>query len=119
MSNGTPPNGPPGPAAPIAGCAEAIERGPLLGIAQDLVGGVELLEPLVRAVVSRVLVGMMLRRELAEGALDLVLGRGAIHTQDVVRDPARRSGIASILRAAHPPPPEVRRGRPRPDAAPR
>src|SRR5262249_51277576 len=63
---------------------EAIEGGPLLGIAEDLVGGVELLEALVCPLIARILVGVMLRGEPPERALDLLLRGGAVYPQDVV-----------------------------------
>ena len=71
-------------------CA-AIDAGPpehvvalaALRVGQDLVGLVDLLEPLVRRRV-RVDVRVPLLGELAEGALDLGVGRVAFDAQDQV-----------------------------------
>ena len=79
-------------AARTAGAAgAAVDPGPpehvvalaALRIGQDLVGLVDLLEPLVRRRVG-VDVGMPLLGELAEGALDVGVGRAALDAQDHV-----------------------------------
>ncbi len=56
----------------------------LRGIGQDLVGLVDLLEALLGRLVARLGIGMMLPGELAEGLLDLGLGRGLRHAEDRV-----------------------------------
>src|SRR5205807_703704 len=53
----------------------------LVGITQDLVGLVDLLEPLLRLLVALVDVGVMLARQLAKGAVNLLGGGRSGHTQ--------------------------------------
>src|SRR2546428_356822 len=50
----------------------------LLGVAQHLVGAVNLLEALLGTLIARIYVRMMLARQLAIGLLDLFLGGAAL-----------------------------------------
>jgi hypothetical protein len=68
-----------------SGRSEAVEGCSPLRIAQDLISAVELLESKMGAVVPRVFIWMVVSRELAERALDLVLRRGPVHAKDVIR----------------------------------
>ena len=90
--------------APDAGPAEHVVALTTLRVGQDLVGLVDLLEPLLGLGV-RVDVGVPLLGELAEGALDLGVGGAALDAQDLVvvalrgghaggslREPARTGG---------------------------
>ena len=70
-------------AATDPGVAEGVVGLATLRIGQDLVGLVDLLEPLVRPGL-RADVRMPLLGELAEGALDVVVRRAAGHAEDVV-----------------------------------
>ena len=86
---------PPGPkpcGPPRARLAEAVVRLPLLVIGEHVVGGLDVLEPLLRRRVVRVAVGMELAGELAVRLLDLVVGRGL---RDAER---RRTGSAGPRR---------------------
>ena len=56
----------------------------LLGVGQDRVGLLDLLEPLLGALVALVAVGVVLARELAVGLLDLVLGGLLVDAEDLV-----------------------------------
>ncbi len=87
--------------APERRLAVAIERGPLLRIAEDLVRRVDLFEAGVRAVVARVLVRVMERGLAAKRALDLVLRRRPVHAEDVVRVP-HAVGDSTRAPAPHP-----------------
>ena len=63
----------------------AVELLALLGIADDLVGRRHLLEPLFRGgAIGRIEVGVQLLGELAIGAADVVLARGARHAQNQI-----------------------------------
>src|SRR5882724_12003591 len=55
-----------------------------LGIAQDFVGFVEFLEALLRVGLVLGDVGMVLQRQLAESAANLLRGRRARHTQNLI-----------------------------------
>ena len=59
--------------APARHRAEAVVLGALVGIGQDGVGLVDLLEALLGLLVAGVPVGVVLQRELAEGLLELGL----------------------------------------------
>src|SRR5690606_13174415 len=64
--------------------AEAVVAGALLGIAEHGVGLGRFLEALLGFGVARVAVGVVLQRQLAVGALDVLLGRSARNAQDLV-----------------------------------
>src|SRR5690606_32998641 len=64
--------------------AEAIVAAALLRVGEAGIGLGGLLELLLRLGVPRVLVGVILKRELAVRALDLGGGRGPIDAQDFV-----------------------------------
>ena len=68
---------PPGPGPKAPEPAELVVLLALLGVGERLVGLADLLELLLRRLVARVLVGVVLARELAERLLDLVL-RGVL-----------------------------------------
>src|SRR4051812_27801292 len=65
--------------------AELVVQRTLLRIAEDLEGGRDLLEPLLRLLVPRVHVRVQLLRQLAIRLLDLLGGRGLRHTEKGVR----------------------------------
>jgi hypothetical protein len=80
------------------GVAVAVVAGPLLGVAEDVVGLGRLLEPRLRLGVARVPVRVVLHRQLAVGALDLLV-RGVLgHPEDFVQVPF--SGHA-VIRCGH------------------
>ena len=56
----------------------------LLGVREDRVRLVHVLEPLLGGLVARVAVGMVLAGELPEGLLDVGLGRGPRDAEDLV-----------------------------------
>ncbi len=60
-----------GPAVLEGGMAEAVIGGALLGVLQDLVGLVDLLEAVLAVLVAGIAVGMPLHGELAERGLEL------------------------------------------------
>ena len=64
--------------------AVAIIGGALLIVAEHVVGLANLLELVLRRVVSGILVRMKLHRELAVGLLDLVGRRAFRHTDNLV-----------------------------------
>jgi len=64
--------------------AVAVIGRPALGVGEDLVGLGGLLDLLLRVGVVTVDVGVQLARELAEGALDLHVGRLAGDVQELV-----------------------------------
>ena len=70
--------------------AEAVVHRALLGIAEDLVSGVDLLEAGLGARVFGVSVGMVLGREPAEGRLHVRVRRVPRDVQDFVRVPHAR-----------------------------
>ena len=63
------------------GVSEAIVARALLGVSQDRVGFAALLEVLFRFRIVGIAVGMILQRQLAIGALDLLIVRGARDAQ--------------------------------------
>ena len=89
-------------ARPEAPCGavrpEAVVRLSLLRVGEDVVGGLHVLEPLLRGRVARVAVRVQLARELAVRLLDLVVRRGLRHAEDLVRVP-RRHYSATTTRA--------------------
>ena len=68
----------------LGAVAEAVVHAPAVLVGEDLVGEVDLLEPLVRAGVVLVAVGVALRSQLLECALDFLGGRVAADAEDVV-----------------------------------
>ena len=86
------------PGAARAVGAEGVELLALLGVGEQVVGALDLLEPLLGRGVTLVGVGMVLARELAIGLLDLVVGRRPRHAEDVVRA-AGHGYSATITRA--------------------
>ena len=72
------------PALLEGGVAEAVIGGALVGVLEDVVGLVDLLEAMLAVLVAGIAVGMPLHRELAERGLQLRLARGALDSQDLV-----------------------------------
>src|SRR5262249_54824570 len=66
------------------GMTEAVIGGALVAVLEDVVGLVQFLEAVLGGVVAVIAVRMMILRELAEGALDLLDRRGLLDTQDFV-----------------------------------
>ena len=64
--------------------AETIIGGSLVGIRQNAVSFAALFEPLFGIGIIRVTVGMKLQRQLAVGALDLLLGGPAGNPEDLI-----------------------------------
>jgi hypothetical protein len=64
--------------------AEAVVGGALVGVAQDFVGFLGLLELLLGLGVVRIAIRMVLHGQLAIGLLDLFFGGVAIHAQDLI-----------------------------------
>ena len=64
--------------------AEAVIASTLLRVSQHRVGFAALFELLFRIRIVGIAVGMALHRQLAVGALDLLVGGGAAHAQDFV-----------------------------------
>ena len=64
--------------------AEAVVARALLGIGQDGVGLAALLEAFFRIRIVGIAVGMKLQRQLAVGALDLLIVGGARDAQNLV-----------------------------------
>src|ERR1017187_6118699 len=56
----------------------------VLGVAQHLIGFVDLLEPFLRILLVLGDIGMVLQRQLAEGAVNILLARRPRHTQNLV-----------------------------------
>jgi len=73
--------GPPGPAGHGAEAPDLVVGLALLGVGQDVVGGRDLLEPIL---VARVRVGVMLLGQLAIGAPDVLVGALLRHPEDLV-----------------------------------
>ena len=71
-------------AAADAGMTEAIVAGALVAVAEDRVGFGRFLEFLFGLLVARVAIGMVLQRQLAIRALDLLLGGRAGDLEDLV-----------------------------------
>src|SRR5690606_35552470 len=67
----------------VAGGAVLVVHAPLLGVGEDGVRLVDLLEALLGPGVVGVTVGVVLGGQLAEGAPDLVLGRALWYPQDL------------------------------------
>src|SRR5882724_9157608 len=80
---------PVGPALRPLGAAgvdlAAVVARPLLGIGQDVVGGVDRLEARGGILLAGIEVGVMLLGELAIGAPDLLLARLALDAEDGIR----------------------------------
>src|SRR5262249_4375510 len=76
-------------AARDAGVAESIVEAALLAIGEHRVRFGRFLERLLGLVVARVAVGVVLQRELAIGALDLLVRRRALDAEDFVVIPFR------------------------------
>ena len=88
--------GPEGPCRALR--PEAVVRLSLLRVGEDVVGGLHVLEPLLRRRVVRVAVRVQLASELAVRLLDLVVGRGLRDAEHLVRVP-RRHYSATTTRA--------------------
>ncbi len=75
-----------GPVAAVleGGVAEAVVRGALLRILQDLVGRGDFLELDLGAVVARIAVRVILHGELAEGGLQRLVVGGALDAEEFV-----------------------------------
>jgi hypothetical protein len=86
---------------------EAVEASPLVRIAEDLVGGIDLFEPLLRALVSRVSVGVILLGEPPEGGFHFVGTRRTIEPEDLV-GVLHIEVVAQMLGADLGPPPPYR-----------
>ena len=86
----------PGPArgAADAGVAEAVVEPALLRVGEDRVGLGRFLERFLGLVVAGIAVGMVLQRQLAVRALDLLFGRRALDAEDLV--------VVTLGHAAHP-----------------
>ena len=83
--------------SPPARGAERVVGAALLGVGEQVVGGLDLLELLLGAVVARVPVRVVLARKLAVGLLDLVVGRVLRDAEHLVG-----AGHGSLLRDDHP-----------------
>src|SRR5262249_3018941 len=88
----------------------AIEARALLGIAQQRVGGRDVLELLLGLLVAGVEIGMELLGETAIGLLDVVRGRVLLYSQKLVwigrqgvllRGACRRCGLVWRFRSPH------------------
>ena len=66
------------------GVAEAVIGRPLVGVLEDLVGLVELLEAMLGVVVTRIAIRMPLHRLLAKGGFDVAVVCGALDRQRFV-----------------------------------
>ena len=73
--------------------AEAVVRLALLGVREDVVGGLDVLEPLLRGRVVRIAVGMELAGELPVRLLELVVGRRLRDAEDGVGVAGRHSAL--------------------------
>jgi hypothetical protein len=71
---------------------QAIIGSPALGIAQDLIGGVDLADLLLCLLVVGIAVWMVLENELPVGFFDVVVGNVARHTEDTIIIQARHTG---------------------------
>ena len=87
---------PPAPAAGAADArmAEAIVQAPLFAIGEDRVRLGGFLERLFRLLVAWIAIGMVFQRELAIRALDLLLGRLPLDSENLV--------VVALRHAAHP-----------------
>ena len=77
--------------------AELVVGGALLRVLQDLVGLVDLLEPLLGRLVARVAVRVVLHGELAEGPLELGFLGALGHAEDLVVVALRHCRSASMV----------------------
>ncbi len=91
---------PSGPEATRPRSAEAVVLCALLGVGEEVVGALHLLEPALGVGVAGVRVGVHLADELAVRLLDLVVGRGLRDAEDLVGAGHGRSPhSATITRA--------------------
>lgn len=79
------------------GLTEAIECGPFLGIAQDLVSRIKILEPLVGRLIVGIAVRVALSGELAERRLDLRFIRMTRNVQHFVGARHDLSEVARLV----------------------
>jgi hypothetical protein len=63
---------------------QAVVGSPALGIAQNLISGVDLTDLLFGLAIVRIAIGMMLEDELPIGFLDVIIGNVARHTEDTI-----------------------------------
>src|SRR5207237_4001200 len=82
-------------AGPSVRGAEAVVLLPLLRVGEDVVGGLHLLELLLGRSVARVLVRVVLPRELAVRLADLVLRRALLQAEGVVQRRSHQSSSSS------------------------
>ena len=73
-----------GKARPRLGRTEAVVLVALLLVAENVIGALNLLEPGLGLLVTRVAVGVILPRQLAVGFLDVLVGGIAFYAKDVV-----------------------------------
>ena len=81
-TSGSNPAPPPAPLTP--GVAEAVVGRPLVGVGEDRVGLGRFLELLLGVLVARIAVGMVLQRQLAVRALDLLVAGRPGDAEDLV-----------------------------------
>ena len=81
------------PAAVHAGVSEAVVEAALVAIGKDRVGLGGFLEAFLGLAIVRVAIGMVLQRELAIRALDLLIGRFALDAQDFVVVPLAHASL--------------------------
>ena len=83
-----------------AGVTEAVIHFALLGVREHGIGLAALFEFFFRVRVVRIAVRMELQRELAIGALDLLISRPTLHTQNfvVISFYARQGSLFSVFR---------------------
>ena len=93
----------PGPRrrAADAGVAEAVVEAALLAIGEDRVGLGRFLELLFGLVVAGIAIGVVLQRELAVRALDLLIGRLALDAEDLVVVTLAHAGPHAPFRHLH------------------
>src|SRR5438128_2092391 len=78
--------------------AVAVVLVALLGVAQHLVGAVDLLEALLGALIARIYVRMMLARQFAVGLLDLFLRSAPFESKHIVVVSCHQFLVSKILR---------------------
>src|SRR5437870_4085665 len=78
--------------------AVAVVLVALLGVAQHLVGAVDLLEALLGALIARIYVRMMLARQFAVGLLDLFLRSAPFESKHIVIVSCHQFLVSKILR---------------------
>ena len=84
-------------AAADAGVAEAIVAGALVGVGEHRVGLGRFLELLLGRLVARVAIGVVLQRQLAVGALDLLIAsRVAGDAEDLVVVALAHDALATL-----------------------